>query len=123
MKRGGYLRRKTRLRQVNPERRRRVSLEAFGDPLTGQATLARSLPCCACGLVGWSEAAHVTGRGAGGKTKDIAPLCGPRIDQGEEGCHRESHRIGIKTFEAKWGVDLARVAREVAEEVVRRATT
>ena len=50
--------------------------------------LVAALPCKACGILGYSQAAHPnTGKGMGSKTDDTAcfPLCGPR--PGEQGCH------------------------------------
>ena len=70
---------------------------------------------CACfkagGCEGKIEAAHVDyagGKGMGIKVADyhVAPLCGRH--------HRESHDIGIKTFEAKYGVSLLAEAQKLA---------
>lgn len=66
------------------------------DPVRSEAyrRLVAALPCCACGLVGHSQAAHPnTGKGGGIKTDDrlCFPLCAsrpltvgchPRLDQG-----------------------------------------
>ena len=56
------------------------------------------------------EAAHVDhagGKGIGTKVADkfAIPLCG-----GPEGHHAEQHRIGWKSFEAKYGLDAVDVA-------------
>lgn len=72
----------------------------YGPP--ERIALVKSLPCAACGIVGYSENAHVLGNGGMGRKSDyqtVAPLCGPhpfhsRIlvtafpDQGHVGCHR-----------------------------------
>ena len=36
------------------------------------------MPCAICGTQGYSVAAHLTSRGAGGKASDIVPLCRAR---------------------------------------------
>ena len=55
----------------------------------------KSLKCAACGVVGYSENAHVLGNGGLSRKGDytgIAPLCGPHIDPSHPGidigCHR-----------------------------------
>lgn len=48
-----------------------------------------SLPCIACGIEGWSQAAHANyDKGMGLKTCDLQtfPLCGPRLRM--PGCHQ-----------------------------------
>jgi hypothetical protein len=68
-------------------------------------------PCCACGVEGFSEFAHVGNEGAGTSRKanasQAAPLCGPQLRPSGliEGCHRLSHR-GQQFFEAAIGIDL-----------------
>ncbi len=72
------------------------------------------------GIVGFTEAAHATTGGMGRKSdaKWLVPLTGrlaPYVGRGPihqdaEGLHRELHRIGIKSFEAKYGVDLRAIA-------------
>lgn len=50
--------------------------------------LVKSLPCAACGVVGYSQNAHVCGNGGAGRKGDcttIAPLCGATGDY--IGCH------------------------------------
>lgn len=74
----------------------------------------RSLPCVCCGEVGYSVAAHTESGGMGRKAgwETIVPLCSNRYDS--EGCHEESHRIGVKSFEAKYRLDLKALARETS---------
>jgi len=60
----------------------------------------QSLPCIVCGR-GPVEAAHAKSRGAGGGPDDLLPLCG-----GPDGHHAEQHRIGVRTFEKRHGVNL-----------------
>lgn len=56
----------------------------------------RALPCCACGVEGFSQNAHVVkidaGAGRKGSYLGIAPLCGSRILN--DGCHHafDEHR-------------------------------
>jgi hypothetical protein len=44
-----------------------------------------AMPCAECGVEGYSEAAHVISRGAGGEAKHLVPLCRNRFDI--VGCH------------------------------------
>lgn len=106
MKRGGPLKRKKRLRQRNPERAKRRREDQFGP----QARLARLMLCAVptCPRTP-CEPAHVLSRGAGGKDRDVAPLC--------RWHHREQHQVGMQTFQARHNVDLTLVADELAERV------
>ena len=84
------------LPRVNRKRRRKLFEAQFESP-----AFVAFVQNCACVVCGGSpcEAAHVThSRGAGGKACDIAPLC---FD-----CHELQHRIGIKTMELYYEVDL-----------------
>lgn len=56
-------------------------------------------PCIACGKLP-TENSHIRGGGMGrkGDYRFIVPKC--------KGHHQEYHRIGAKSFEAKYGVDL-----------------
>lgn len=92
---------------------------------SGKAKLSREFPshkrwvrgfACACfrhdNCEGKIEAAHVDyagGKGMGLKVADyhIAPLCAAH--------HAESHRIGIHTFEARYGVSLLAEAEKLAK--------
>ena len=82
MKREKPLRRRTKLRPVNPERAAKAKAACFGP----QAALARTMPCANCDAPGPSQAAHVRSRGAGGKDEDVIPLCAK--------CHRNQHDQG-----------------------------
>lgn len=59
---------------------------------------------CASGEV--IDPAHTSNNGRGSKGPDSGclPLCRPH--------HAESHQIGVKDFEAKYGFDLAKLAAE-----------
>lgn len=65
----------------------------------------RTLPCVICG--NFAEADHVRTRGAGGTDRQAVPLCHTH--------HMERHTIGIKTFQAKYGVDLMEHAHWYSE--------
>lgn len=123
-----------------PPRKRRPRTAAeqrakFDREYGGEAHLdfVQRLPCCACGVVGYSVAAHVGNRGAGtGRKADasqLAPLCcdhwKPRRLTGvlyrREGCHERSHRIGQRTFEREMDVDLAACAEETQRAFSARA--
>ena len=111
MKRGGPLKRKTRLRNKkrlrprNEERLARLRAQQFGP----QADLCRSLPCCACAAKPPSDPAHVISRGAGGTDSDTVPLC--------RRCHNEQHARGIATFQLERGVNLYQIAAHLAARV------
>lgn len=106
IQRRAWLRRKTPLRSVNPARRARLNRAAFGP----QARLCRKLPCCVCNKRPPSDPAHVVSRGAGGRDLgNIVPLCRRH--------HNEQGARGIKTFQSEHAIDLAAIARELAEKV------
>ena len=118
MKRGGYLKRttrlerKTRVRPVNTERRAALRAEQFGH----QAERCRIMDCCACGRRGPSDPAHLRSRGAGGRDHgNIVPLC--------RTCHSMQHAIGIKTFQARVAVDLLAVAWAIAAQLEAEGVT
>lgn len=86
-----------------------------------RAAFVQSLPCCGCGVIGYSENAHVGNEGAGKGRKanydQIAPLCSPRSRPSQVpplrgGCHALSHRIGQQTFEEIQSVNLAECMAE-----------
>jgi hypothetical protein len=86
---------------------------AYGE----KAAWIRAQDCCACQCDGNYDgkpqaAAHTASGGTGRKAdaSTLVALCQTRLscitDEMVEGCHEQSHRIGVKTFEKKWGVDL-----------------
>jgi hypothetical protein len=106
-KRTGGLKR-SRIRPVNPERRERRRESQFGD----HAERVRSLPCLVPGCREVPvHAAHVRSRAAGGSAADLVPLCWRH--------HREQHDRGVRTFERIYGVDLAAIAAELADDAGR----
>ena len=67
----------------------------------------RSHACCACGSQSAIECAHVrvgTDGGTGIKPSDrwCISLC--------KSCHADQHRMGERTFEKMWGIDLREIA-------------
>lgn len=93
------IRRTSRVNPVNKERRARVNATTFGP----QAVLCRTLPCCVCHRPGPSDPAHVRSRGAGGKDRaNVVPMC--RFHHSEQGA------IGIRTFQAKYGISMEAIA-------------
>jgi len=87
---------------------------AFLDPPTYTERVQR-LPCCVCRrrighTYGPAEAAHVKSRGAGGgEVGNLVPLCHHH--------HERQHRMGIKSFQAHYGVNLALEAERVRQYV------
>ncbi len=75
-----------------------------------------SLPCDICGVQGFTVAAHLTARGAGGKACDTAPLCRARSGTVgscfwlEYGCHEKWDAYDVEI--RKHGVRLRELAAE-----------
>jgi len=106
------MRRKAPMRRRNPERAKRLFEKQYGE----EAALVREMKCFVCELdhrrqTTRTEAAHVRSRGAGGTSKDLIPLCTAH--------HGLLHRLGIKTFEEAFGVNLREGAAAVAAETSR----
>lgn len=102
--------------KVNPARKAKNAERAYG----AKAAWIRTKPCAIkgchrCPVI----AAHTGGGGVGikGSNANLVPLCGTGYVSKDalssnvltEGHHEESHR-GIKTFQAKYGVDLKDLA-------------
>lgn len=72
---------RTRVKRVNPQRKAREFARCYGSK--ERVEWVKTLPCAACGIVGYSQNAHVgrAGRGAGrrGDASQIAPLCSYRV--------------------------------------------
>jgi hypothetical protein len=64
----------------------------------------------------FSDAAHVRSRGAGGNDEaNLVPLCRDH--------HQEQHRIGIRSFETRYGLDLKAEAHALwAQYVAERGS-
>lgn len=96
---GGHPVRRKALAKQNPRRRAKRERECYGP----HAIWIRRHVCPVCG--GHPTVAHhVRTRGAGGKAKDLAPLCNR--------CHDAWHREGRRTFEERRQIDLAALAAE-----------
>ena len=92
----------TKIRPVNPERKaRRFANTYHSDEFVAWI---HSMPCCVPGCDERQiEATHIRSRGAGGKWEDVVPMGAAH--------HRELHQLGIRTFSAKYGIDLPIIAR------------
>jgi len=113
MKRGGFLKRtrlkrksplkrKGRLNPINRTRKERRWRTAFGTPhrVAWMKGKGCDVPGCYRRDV---ECAHVTSRAAGGTYRQTIPLCARH--------HAAQHSMGVKTFEALFGIDMAERAR------------
>jgi hypothetical protein len=96
---------------VSPRNRKRKEA-AYARNYGDEADAVRAMPCLCRGhgaLVRCSGDivdAHVKTRGSGGGRFDVVPLC--------DGHHTEQHRIGIRTFAARYGLDLRAEADRIA---------
>lgn len=88
----------------NRERRRKRFERAYESE--SRVRWTKRLPCTICRACP-SEVAHVRSRAAGGTAADTVPLCRQH--------HRESHAMGIESFQRFYNVDLAAEARAVDE--------
>lgn len=96
-----------------------------------RVTFVKSLPCAACGVVGYSVNAHVGTEGKGGSRKanfdQITPLCrsrttgeydaGRKVLKGVTGCHERSHWSGLAAI--GWTQDTADAAAAKTEAAWR----
>ena len=99
------LKRKTYLRRVNRQRRKKLYEIQFGD----YAQIIRGMGCCLehCRFVP-ADPAHVKSRGAGGTKTDLVPLCHEH--------HRQQHQWGILKFQHVYKIDLAEIAAQLWEK-------
>jgi hypothetical protein len=122
MKRGKPLRRRTRIKATNPERRKRAFARNFGT--RGEAV--RAMGCLAAGVWGSADeagcydstqACHSIARGMGGAKGDrrnLVPLCGRHhSESGERGTSQRAE------FERVHGLDLQAEAARIAEQLDR----
>ena len=129
--------RRTRVKRTNPKRKAAEFARCYGSKV--RVAFVQSLPCAACGVVGYSENAHVGREGRGGSRRanadQIAPLCGRRpYNLGTaaialyRGCHQQfdTHASGFAAHfdpdvacaqtEAAWQ---ARTVRDLATDAAR----
>lgn len=99
-------------KRSKPRKRSRKKSEReriYGPP--GYVEWIHEQPCIACGVVGFSEVAHVKSGGMGRKSDwtDTVPLCGyrgtSRIDY-TLGCHAMLHAFGRPALEKRHDIDL-----------------
>jgi hypothetical protein len=120
--------RHTSVRKSNPERKRRLFEEDFGDE--EYVKYLHSLSCAVCEAnCEWTVAGHTKSRGAGGKVDDLAPLCASRFlgtATAVEGCHEKydrrdpevrQHEMRLRSLAKKLRADwlAGREARESCE--------
>jgi len=90
------------VKKRNPKRSTANRERAYGS----KAEWIRSLPCHFDGVVGYTQAAHVTTGGMGRKADASAliPMCGPHVypihggTVYHGGCHQAQHRHGWSDF-------------------------
>lgn len=97
------LKRRTRIRRVNRERRKSRYERAFGE----KGEWVRLLRCLVCGDHE-VEAHHVKTRGAGGTSEHLVPFCTAH--------HRQYHDQGRETFEATHDIDLTLEALDLESQ-------
>jgi hypothetical protein len=109
---------KTSIKKRNRNRHAKNHVRSHGE--SPRIEFVKALPCLVCGYSP-CEVAHV-GNGGMSRKSDASktvPLCGMgwrrvgRTDAIWEGHHRESHRFGIETFQAKYGVNMEDEAAKV----------
>jgi hypothetical protein len=95
-------RRSRRMKTTKPKRRAAERERSYGPP--ERRAWVKSLACAVSGRYGDIEQAHAKGGGAGRKAdaEFILPL--------RRELHRELHRIGVRSFEAAYCVDLLSLA-------------
>lgn len=89
-KRAAGLKRSGRIRPINRKRKARLFAEDFGS--VEYVKHLHQFPCANCEVYGWTVAAHLKSRGAGGKVDDLVPLCGSRFlgtAAAVTGCHEK----------------------------------
>ncbi len=104
---------RTRINPVNRKRRAKAFVRNFGAKRAWIVSLDCVVPGC------WRrpvDPAHVKSVGARGTSADLVALCA-----GPDGHHREQHDHGIKTFQAKYGLDLPAIAAKLEATWQERA--
>lgn len=100
---------------VNPERRARRFVRNYHS--AAYVAWIRAQPCAVSGQSGGAGdpivAAHVRSRGAGGDWTSVIPL--------RQSLHDESHRIGVRSFEARHGVRLDALAAGIQARWIEHA--
>ena len=94
LKRGGAIPRTTRIKGAN-RKRKAANLERAHGPAERRAWMS-TLPCANCGIVGYSEGAHIKNGGMSRKAdaRFTIPLCTSRYYIGWiVGCHPNQHGV------------------------------
>lgn len=104
MAKGSGPKRRTPMKRSNPKRKRERFERAYLSP--AYVAFIHSLECAVGSCRNAAECAHVRSRAAGGRWDEIAPLCPVH--------HRESHAMGLQSFQHRYGFDLCNVAHATA---------
>jgi hypothetical protein len=109
VKRSTPLRRRTPLLRAGSPRSRQRRIDRHAAAYGTHAAVVRAMDCLVRGCrVRPVQAAHVKSRGAGGTWRDLIPLCWRH--------HGEQHAVGVRTFAARHGLDLAAAAAALVGE-------
>ncbi len=101
LRRGGPMKRRTRIASVNRKRKAASRAARFGE----QADRCRISPCVVCGRTP-CDPHHEPTVARGGLDENTLPLCREH--------HDERHSRGRVAFEAKWGIDLVHETQVMA---------
>jgi hypothetical protein len=113
------------IKKANPARKAKRFLSDFGG--AEYHAYITSLPCDICGVEGFTVAAHLKSRGAGGKAADCAPLCAPHPTgvHGEIGigCHAiyDEHRDWLPAGTEARLRELAKARRTAFQYAIEHA--
>lgn len=105
------LKRRLPMRKANPRRRRESFERNYGE----RGDYIRAMPCLLAQFgtcMGPIQAAHVKARGMGGRGGDrhsLVPLCGVH--------HLKMGVMGVKSFAARFRVDLGAIASAIDEQL------
>ena len=91
LRRGGYIKRRVRVKARNPERAAKNFVRCYESQ--ERVEFVKSLPCAACGVYGFSVNAHLLGN-AGMSRKGNADEIGPLCDSHYPDRHRDRLLLG-----------------------------
>ena len=93
------------VKKRNIKRHSREWLRAYGS--RERVEWVKSLPCCACGKIGFSECAHIRAGGMGRKSDAgfTVPLCG-HLAGLIKNCHSDIHTMGVWSWQESRGINL-----------------